>query len=223
MEHDSCQAIVEHNSCPICYEEISKSSGHVSLSCSHLFHLNCISRWLKNDFTCPICRTKVDEKFESIEKLQIQHSEIDLTQDIHGCDLLNVTKESLSVIFSFYCNLIGINPDTFPLISSQDFNGFTMGSEHASGNEVNPENDLEIIWVTCSVTYRSLLMWLFGKTGKSISSDDYQDLFYCSFHKIVQKQIEMDYDEESETASFFRSICDSEFARMTERMIETTN
>ena len=33
------------------------------LKCGHIFHSNCIERWLKNKKECPLCRQKVDPKY----------------------------------------------------------------------------------------------------------------------------------------------------------------
>jgi hypothetical protein len=40
--------------CSICYEDIVKSS--VVLRCKHLYHKECIDKWLVNNTTCPQCR-----------------------------------------------------------------------------------------------------------------------------------------------------------------------
>jgi len=50
--------------CPICYEDITASTGSVNLSCSHTFHLSCITKWFsKQDHgSCPCCRKEVGEK-----------------------------------------------------------------------------------------------------------------------------------------------------------------
>jgi hypothetical protein len=50
--------------CPICYEDVTASTGSVNLSCSHTFHLSCITKWFsKQDHgSCPCCRKEVGEK-----------------------------------------------------------------------------------------------------------------------------------------------------------------
>ena len=52
--------------CSICRDPMTVSeTGKVELSCSHEFHLACITRWFSTDGntrTCPICRAAPKEK-----------------------------------------------------------------------------------------------------------------------------------------------------------------
>lgn len=54
------------DSCSICRDPlIVPETGKVELSCSHTFHLVCITRWFNtggNTRTCPICRAAPKEK-----------------------------------------------------------------------------------------------------------------------------------------------------------------
>jgi hypothetical protein len=54
------------DSCSICRDPLNVSeTGKVELSCSHTFHLACITRWFStggNTRTCPICRAAPKEK-----------------------------------------------------------------------------------------------------------------------------------------------------------------
>ena len=42
--------------CPICYESITQSTGCCVLSCSHSFHIKCLTKWTSDASTCPMCR-----------------------------------------------------------------------------------------------------------------------------------------------------------------------
>jgi len=42
--------------CSICYENITKETGKAELSCSHSFHLTCLSKWFIKNESCPCCR-----------------------------------------------------------------------------------------------------------------------------------------------------------------------
>jgi hypothetical protein len=46
-------------SCSVCLEE-QKFGEHVrALPCFHVFHRDCIDRWLKTKATCPVCTMEV--------------------------------------------------------------------------------------------------------------------------------------------------------------------
>ena len=42
--------------CPICYETINQTTGCCVLSCSHSFHIKCLTKWTNDASTCPMCR-----------------------------------------------------------------------------------------------------------------------------------------------------------------------
>ncbi len=42
--------------CPICYETINQTTGCCVLSCSHAFHIKCLTKWTSDASTCPMCR-----------------------------------------------------------------------------------------------------------------------------------------------------------------------
>ena len=48
--------IEEEEGCPICYDELNNENIVVIIKCGHIFHKNCINRWLNQNFSCPICR-----------------------------------------------------------------------------------------------------------------------------------------------------------------------
>ena len=55
--------------CSICLTNITKETGKVELSCSHEYHMKCITRWFaeKEEQTCPCCR-KASTEDEIIER-----------------------------------------------------------------------------------------------------------------------------------------------------------
>ena len=65
--------------CPICYESITQSTGCCVLSCSHSFHIKCLTKWTSDASTCPMCRhTLTDIELNRPEpppKPEIVHSE----------------------------------------------------------------------------------------------------------------------------------------------------
>ncbi|KAH8075924.1 ubiquitin-protein transferase [Aureococcus anophagefferens] len=49
----------EDNECCICLDEFEDEERIKKLRCGHLFHLNCIKKWLLADMRCPTCRQPV--------------------------------------------------------------------------------------------------------------------------------------------------------------------
>lgn len=45
--------------CPICYNEMSGLSEIRKTTCGHLFCRDCISQWLSQSKTCPMCVTQL--------------------------------------------------------------------------------------------------------------------------------------------------------------------
>ncbi|TMW89030.1 hypothetical protein EJD97_017748 [Solanum chilense] len=45
-----------NNDCVICFEELGKEGSVMCTPCSHVFHEDCIAKWLANGNSCPICR-----------------------------------------------------------------------------------------------------------------------------------------------------------------------
>ena len=45
--------------CPICYE----LQPNFTTPCNHRFHKSCLNLWLKDHYTCPICRNLLKNKY----------------------------------------------------------------------------------------------------------------------------------------------------------------
>ena len=47
--------------CSICFEDYVENDEYVELPCDtrHMFHTSCITEWLKQKDTCPLCKTPV--------------------------------------------------------------------------------------------------------------------------------------------------------------------
>ena len=48
--------------CTICMDELSKGDEVTVLPCSHWFHGECVTLWLKQHNTCPICRAAIEQR-----------------------------------------------------------------------------------------------------------------------------------------------------------------
>lgn len=45
--------------CSICLERYDKNNKIMNLKCRHTFHQECITKWLKDNNTCPQCRENI--------------------------------------------------------------------------------------------------------------------------------------------------------------------
>ncbi|KAG8383106.1 hypothetical protein BUALT_Bualt05G0150300 [Buddleja alternifolia] len=47
----------DYRTCSICLEEFSVNNGDCEgMPCSHIFHGDCIKKWLSTSHSCPVCR-----------------------------------------------------------------------------------------------------------------------------------------------------------------------
>lgn len=49
----------EPKECPICLEKLKDGDEVISLPCAHTFHFQCITSWLSEHDTCPLCRNPI--------------------------------------------------------------------------------------------------------------------------------------------------------------------
>lgn len=50
----------EHKVCTICIENFQEGDEVRTLPCFHRFHKNCVSRWLRQNGICPVCKHQID-------------------------------------------------------------------------------------------------------------------------------------------------------------------
>ena len=49
--------------CPICYEKIMHLENNYYITpCNHVFHEDCLERWMNEQMTCPMCRANLPRK-----------------------------------------------------------------------------------------------------------------------------------------------------------------
>ena len=49
------------NLCPICLDELNDENKICNLKCNHVFHEDCINKWLTKKSTCPYCRMYLND------------------------------------------------------------------------------------------------------------------------------------------------------------------
>jgi len=56
--------MAHHMDCSICLDHVdAKTTGRVEMTCGHIFHFKCLTRWFSNqdESSCPMCRKKPSE------------------------------------------------------------------------------------------------------------------------------------------------------------------
>ncbi|KAK6133688.1 hypothetical protein DH2020_032598 [Rehmannia glutinosa] len=53
---ESKKLVVSTGACVVCMEEFSGECEVVSMPCEHVFHEDCIKKWLRTSHYCPVCR-----------------------------------------------------------------------------------------------------------------------------------------------------------------------
>ncbi|CAK75456.1 unnamed protein product (macronuclear) [Paramecium tetraurelia] len=50
----------QQSTCYICQEDFKEEEVELEMSCSHNFHKDCLTQWLKINNSCPVCRAKIN-------------------------------------------------------------------------------------------------------------------------------------------------------------------
>ncbi|GFP94487.1 E3 ubiquitin-protein ligase ring1-like [Phtheirospermum japonicum] len=48
--------------CSICLEEIVRGGEGLFMPCCHVFHEDCIKKWLRTSHYCPVCRFEMPKR-----------------------------------------------------------------------------------------------------------------------------------------------------------------
>ncbi|KAJ0246174.1 RING/U-box superfamily protein [Hirschfeldia incana] len=70
---NSCQVLASQvkiklteTDCLVCLTKLSSAESRMELHCSHVFHRDCATKWLKKNPSCPICRANILGKTVSL-------------------------------------------------------------------------------------------------------------------------------------------------------------
>ncbi len=57
---------INEEECVICFDNLDEQYKVKMINCNHIFHKECINKWLNVKRTCPCCRTSIYENIELI-------------------------------------------------------------------------------------------------------------------------------------------------------------
>ncbi|XP_032685405.1 E3 ubiquitin-protein ligase TRAIP-like isoform X2 [Odontomachus brunneus] len=84
--------------CTICRDNFIQSDDISVTRCGHIFHLNCLSRWLTRSNSCPECRKKTSQ--EKIQRLYVTFA----TNETNSTDSLSMQERIDSLKFQVLLN-----------------------------------------------------------------------------------------------------------------------
>ena len=58
--HDINKLSEDKKRCSICLENFKNGDDSIILPCIHIFHSDCIKKWMKTNGICPICKSKIN-------------------------------------------------------------------------------------------------------------------------------------------------------------------
>lgn len=57
----------DETNCSICLEDFEVDSELYVIPCTHLFHVNCLEKWVTENYKCPVCRGEIAEHEADLE------------------------------------------------------------------------------------------------------------------------------------------------------------
>ena len=66
---------LEFPECSICLMEINEGQDTILIPCGHMFHDNCVTKWLNMHNTCPLCRFELPTDNTEYEKLRNERNQ----------------------------------------------------------------------------------------------------------------------------------------------------
>lgn len=98
---DTTQLEEEKEDCSICQNIFDTGEILSSLKCEHIFHKQCIYRWLNKSLSCPLCRYKIIEcnDCDGLGKINYTYTGIVIPMDLRG-NIIN--RNRTNGIFGIY-------------------------------------------------------------------------------------------------------------------------
>ena len=100
------QTECDQQDCPICNEEFNETDS-TTTPCKHIFHEQCLTKWIKISNTCPMCRKNLEESsLDSLtnrimvmtQELEELDAEIQRRKTTSGCILNRLKQYTMTVL-----------------------------------------------------------------------------------------------------------------------------
>ena len=95
--------------CCICLAQMKINQEVTLLKCQHLFHFNCLDKWVQNKEACPFCRGKIE--FAKIQKKENKKN--DDNKIIINGNIININDIIRPTIGGRKTNIIKSNKSIF--------------------------------------------------------------------------------------------------------------
>lgn len=159
--------------CIICQEAFLSNEETVkhpmALNCGHVFHNDCLQKWLVNTKSCPVCRFKVVENASNFHRLHLQsvNSLDDTAFYLPSPKQLNLKKEKENEeLLDKMKQIISVFKDSVQ--EAKDLISKTEASLAKINTEAAAEVPASPIEATCSVNDRSMAAPVRSRTVRQI-------------------------------------------------------
>lgn len=68
---DKIQHKNDTSECGICYHRLIEGTVLSRMPCGHVYHINCLTTWLKESCTCPECRFEIETNDREYERVRV--------------------------------------------------------------------------------------------------------------------------------------------------------
>lgn len=92
--------------CPICLQKIiDNDAARIQLLCSHAFHHDCITRWVLQHRSCPLCRAPIEADATEPGEAGAEGSDLMVTVILGLCLLVLVLYNAITLRVQYHLSL----------------------------------------------------------------------------------------------------------------------
>lgn len=117
--------------CPICYEAINAKTGVATLSCSHSYHISCLSQWFSMNSdtqSCPFCRHEANET-EKLHSVANDEDDDSDDEDDDEDDTIGLDRAELNAIIRERNGVLEVSETEFNTMDRLDEYAYFTSAE----------------------------------------------------------------------------------------------